>query len=132
MSQSLLTLKVRKPTADQVSRAKTFLATEDEKQLPTRAKPYAAWTLMLDEHAGEEELVLQAVRVGEVGITAIPCEVFVESGLSLKFAPSDLPFSDLTASEREIMGHNASCDDTDIAELQALFKSSDLADLDNL
>ena len=53
------------------------------------------------------------------------------SGLSGKFAPSDLPFSDLTASEREIMGHNASCDDADIAELQALFKSSDLADLDN-
>ena len=84
MSQSLLTLKVRKPTTDQVARAKKFLETEDESQLPRRAKPYAAWTMMLDEHVGEEELVLQAVRVGDVGITAIPCEVFVEIGLSLK------------------------------------------------
>jgi hypothetical protein len=84
MAQSLLTLQVRKPTAQQVQRAKRFLAAEDESQLPTRAKPYAAWTLALDEHPGTEELVLQAVRVGDVGITAIPCEVFVEIGLSLK------------------------------------------------
>lgn len=84
MAQSDLTLKVRKPTAAQVARAKRFLAEEDESKLPRRAKAYARWTLMLDEHPGTEDLVLQAVRVGDVGITSIPCEVFVEIGLSLK------------------------------------------------
>ncbi len=84
MAQSELTLKVRKPTAAQVARAKEFLAEEDESKLPTRAKPYAQWTLKLAEHPGEEAIILQAVRVGDVGITAIPCETFAEIGLSLK------------------------------------------------
>lgn len=84
MAQSELTLNVRKPTPAQVERAKRFLAEEDESKLPRRAKAYAEWTLMLDEHPGSENLVLQAIRVGSVGITSIPCEVFVEIGLSLK------------------------------------------------
>lgn len=84
MAQSILTLNVRKPTSEQVTRAKSFLAEEDESKLPRRAKAYAQWTVMLDEHHGTEELVLQAVRVGDVGITSIPCEVFVEIGLRLK------------------------------------------------
>ncbi len=83
-AQSELTLKVRKPTAAQITRAKQFLAEEDESKLPRLAKPYAAWTLKLAEHAGTEDLILQAFRVGDVGITAIPCEVFTETGLSLK------------------------------------------------
>lgn len=39
---------------------------------------------MLDEHEGTEELVLQAIRIGDVGITSIPCEVLVEIGLRIK------------------------------------------------
>lgn len=84
MAQSELTLEVRKPNDEQIARAKRFMAEEDESKLPRRAKPYAAWTLKLANHAGTEDLILQAVRVGDVGITAIPCEVFVEIGLRLK------------------------------------------------
>lgn len=84
MAQQELTLNVRKPTPDQVARAKQFLAEPDEKNLPPRARPYAAWTLELDAHPGTEDIILQAVRVGDVGITSIPCEVFVEIGLRLK------------------------------------------------
>ena len=84
MAQTELTLKVRKPSAEQVAQAKEFLAESDEKKLPPRAKPYAKWTLVLDEHKGTEELVLQAVRIGDVGITSIPCEVLVEIGLRIK------------------------------------------------
>lgn len=84
MAQRELTLEVRKPTPDQVARAKKFLAEPDEKNLPTRAKPYAAWTLELDQHPGTEAIILQAVRVDDVGVTSIPCEVFAEIGLRLK------------------------------------------------
>jgi len=84
MAQSELTLKVRKPSEERVAQAKQFLAEPDEKKLPPRAKAYAKWTMKLDEHPGTEDLVLQAIRVGDVGITAIPCEVLVEIGLRLK------------------------------------------------
>ena len=84
MAQSELTLKVRKPTSDRVAQAKEFLAEPDDKKLPPRAKAYARWTQMLDEHEGTESLVLQAVRIGDVGITSIPCEVLVEIGLRIK------------------------------------------------
>lgn len=83
-AQSELTLKVRRPTDAQVARAKAFLAETDESRLPRRAKAYAAWTLKLAEHTGTENLILQAFRIGDIGITAIPCEVFAETGLSLK------------------------------------------------
>jgi neutral ceramidase len=84
MAQQELTLKVRKPTPDQVARANQFLAEPDEKNLPMRAKAYADRTLALHEHPGTEAIVLQAVRVGDVGVTSIPCEVFTEIGLRLK------------------------------------------------
>jgi hypothetical protein len=84
MAQQELTLKVRKPTPEQVARAKQFLAEPDEKNLPIRAKAYADRTLSLHEHPGTEAIVLQAVRVGDVGVTSIPCEVFNEIGLRLK------------------------------------------------
>jgi neutral ceramidase len=84
MAQQELTLKVRQPTTAQITRAKKFLAEPDEKNLPPRAKPYAAWTMQLTKHPGTEDIVLQAVRVGDVGVTSIPCEVFTEIGLRLK------------------------------------------------
>ena len=84
MAQSELTLKVRKPTKEQFAKAREFLAEPDDKKLPPRAKSYARRTLALKEHSGTEDLILQAVRVGDVGITAIPCEVLVEIGLRLK------------------------------------------------
>ena len=64
MAQQELTLKVRKPTPDQVARANQFLAEPDDKNLPMRAKAYADRTLALHEHPGTEAIVLQAVRVG--------------------------------------------------------------------
>ncbi|MHC4994175.1 MAG: neutral/alkaline non-lysosomal ceramidase N-terminal domain-containing protein [Planctomycetota bacterium] len=84
MSQTLLTLDKRRPTPEQVERAKRFLAEPDESKLPKRAKQYATWTLKLDKPPYQDELVLQAIRAGDLGITAIPCEVFAEIGLEIK------------------------------------------------
>ena len=95
MEQTLLTLKNRQPTAKQIAYAKKVLATQDLKTLPTRAIPYANRTLALANGPRQEEIVLQALRLGEVGITSIPCEVLCEIGLTLK-AQSPLPQSTFT------------------------------------
>jgi len=84
MAQELLTLNKRKPTPSQLAIAREYLAEEDESKLPRRAKPYAKWALQLNEPPHTAELVLQAARIGEIGITAIPCEVFAEIGLEIK------------------------------------------------
>ena len=95
MEQTLLTLKTRQPSAQQIAYAKKVLTTQDPKTLPTRAVPYAHRTLALANGPREEEIVLQALRLGEVGITSIPCEVLCEIGLTLK-AQSSLPQSTFT------------------------------------
>jgi len=84
MSERLLTLDKRRPTPAQLEKARQFLATEDESSLPNLAKTYARWALGLNEPPHTEELVLQAARIGDVGITTIPCEVFAEIGLKIK------------------------------------------------
>lgn len=83
-AQRLVTLAKRRPTQQQVERARQVLAATDDASLPGRARPYARSVLELTEPPYEEELVLQALRIGEVGVAAIPCEVFAEIGLEIK------------------------------------------------
>ena len=47
---------------------------------------------MLAEYPETVPVKLQALRIGEVGIAAAPCEVFAETGLAIK-AESPLPSS---------------------------------------
>ena len=84
MAQRELTLDIRKPTAEQLTRAKQFLAEPDESKLPPRAKAYAEFGLNLAEMPPTEDIILQALRIGDVAITSIPCEVFAEIGLEIK------------------------------------------------
>ncbi len=84
MAQRELTLDIRKPTEEELARAKRFLAEPDEAKLPRRAKAYAAFAVDLAEMPPTETIILQALRIGEVGIAAIPCEVFAEIGLHIK------------------------------------------------
>lgn len=78
-----LSLKVRKPTAAEVERAKKILADESIK-MGTKEKVYAQETVLLQDYPDEVKLILQAIRIGEVAIGAIPCEVFAEIGLEIK------------------------------------------------
>jgi len=84
MAQQELTLGLRRPTEEQLARARKFLAEPDEKKLPVRAKSYAKFALELAERPATEDIILQAIRIGDVGIAAIPCEVFAEIGLNIK------------------------------------------------
>ena len=41
---------------------------------------------MLNEYPSEVETLVQAIRIGELGIATSPCETFVETGLAIKAA----------------------------------------------
>src|SRR5205814_9079363 len=45
---------------------------------------YANETVLLSQSPRQAELILQTFRIGDLGIAAIPCEVFAEIGLELK------------------------------------------------
>ena len=53
-------------------------------QLLSPDEVYARETVLMNDFPSEVTLILQALRIGDVGIAAIPCEVFVEIGLDLK------------------------------------------------
>jgi hypothetical protein len=84
MAERELPLRYRKPTPEMVDRAKRVLAEPDDSKLPQRAKPYAERVLKLHDGPEIADVKVQAVRVGELGIAAIPCEVFTETGLEIK------------------------------------------------
>ncbi len=84
MQQRELTLKLRKPTPDVLANARKFQAAPSDKGLPPRAKAYADWAIRLHEGPATEDIILQAIRIGDLGITSIPCETFVEIGLDIK------------------------------------------------
>jgi neutral ceramidase len=80
-------LKVRKATAEELSRARETLATtpkDKDGQFSDRPEIYAREAVLLDAYPDEMPVKLQVHRIGELGVAAIPCEVFVEIGLELK------------------------------------------------
>jgi hypothetical protein len=84
MAEQELRLKYRRPTAEQLRFARAALQEKDEAKLPRNAKAYAERAIQLNEGPEFADLKLQAIRVGELGIAAIPCEVFTEIGLTIK------------------------------------------------
>jgi neutral ceramidase len=77
-------LGVRLPDAADLARAKEILAKAEGRVLKTLPEVYARETVLLAKYPPRVKLILQALRVGELGIAAIPCEVFVEIGLEIK------------------------------------------------
>ena len=84
MEERLLTVAVRMPSADEVAKAKEFLKTLGDRKPRAIAEVYARETVLLSEMPPTRELKLQAMRIGKLGITAIPCEVFGSTGLKIK------------------------------------------------
>ena len=80
-----LPLAVRKPTSEQLAWARETLAKSDDgPRHHSLERIYAQRVLDLEPAPVEVSVLLQAVRIGDVGVTAIPFEVFAETGLSLK------------------------------------------------
>jgi neutral ceramidase len=80
-----LVLAVRKPDEAQLDYARKVLAKpKEEKPRHVHERAYAERVLQLDRSPNEVSVMLQAFRVGDLGIAAIPFEVFTESGLAIK------------------------------------------------
>jgi hypothetical protein len=78
-----VSLGVRKPSAPELQRAQDVLA-QAGANLRSVEQIYARETLLMNDYPQQVPLLLQALRIGDVGIAAIPCEVFVQIGLELK------------------------------------------------
>ncbi|MBM4018977.1 MAG: hypothetical protein FJ288_11730 [Planctomycetes bacterium] len=86
MRQRELELAVRKPTPEQLAQAREMLAHPERPDKLPHQRTYARRIVDLHEAPATIPVTLQAVRIGEVGIAAIPFETFVETGLALKAA----------------------------------------------
>jgi hypothetical protein len=84
MRQRELELGVRKPTPEQLARSKQLLAEPKRPDKFPRERAYAAAAIRQQESPDTVRIILQAVRIGQLGITAIPFETFSEIGLELK------------------------------------------------
>ncbi len=84
MRQRELELGVRKPTAKQLARCKKLLAEPKRPDKFPRERGYAAAAVRQQKSPDTVRILLQAVRIGELGIAAIPFETFSEIGLELK------------------------------------------------
>lgn len=92
--QTELRLGVRRPRAEQIERARAILAQAEAGAPKTRAEIYARESVLLREYPESVDLILQAIRIGDLAIAAIPCEVFVEIGLEIKEkSPFDTTFT---------------------------------------
>ncbi|WP_020468127.1 hypothetical protein [Zavarzinella formosa] len=80
-----LMLKVRKPAAKDVADAKETLKDWDgKKNLVGSKNVYARETIKLVDFPDEVPVTVQVMRIGDIAITSMPCEIFTEIGLDIK------------------------------------------------
>ena len=84
MEERLLTLGVRMPSAEEVAEARDFAKTFADRKPKNVEEVYARETIILSEMPPTRELKLQAIRIGALGISAIPNEVYGSTGLAIK------------------------------------------------
>ncbi|WP_373511607.1 neutral/alkaline non-lysosomal ceramidase N-terminal domain-containing protein [Persicitalea sp.] len=82
--QTEISLGVRKPDAKELKRATDIVASAKGPNMVSREEIYARETTLIKNYPDQVPIILQAFRLGDLAITAIPCEVFVEIGLELK------------------------------------------------
>jgi hypothetical protein len=84
VEQRELALGVRRPDAAEVGRAEAIVAKAKGRPLRTSEEVYAHETMLMKDYPPEVSIILQGMRIGDLGIAAIPCEVFAETGLAIK------------------------------------------------
>ncbi|MEM9017601.1 MAG: neutral/alkaline non-lysosomal ceramidase N-terminal domain-containing protein, partial [Verrucomicrobiota bacterium] len=92
MVERRITLKTRKPSESLLEKSKAILEMtgEELKEQPRLASHYALRVLALDEGPESVDVAIQAGRIGDQAILALPFEVLVEIGMELK---EESPFS---------------------------------------
>ncbi len=86
MREANLRLARRPTPKDEVARAKFVLSQVEGMELRGVEQIYARETVLLNEYPPYVETLVQALKIGELGIATSPCETFVETGLAIKEA----------------------------------------------
>ena len=85
-AQAEIELGVRKPSADDLAQAKKWLAEAGPGPYGKLRDVYARETVLLAGYPDTVQAIVQAFRIGDLGVTTTPCETFVETGLAIKKA----------------------------------------------
>jgi neutral ceramidase len=81
-----LELGVRLPSEEDLVAAKATLTAAGPGPYGKTEEIYARETVLLAEYPAQVKSIVQALRIGDLGIVGIPCETFVETGLAIKEA----------------------------------------------
>ena len=84
MRQSELELEIRKPDEERLEWARALLKKPAQEYPHRWSGIYARHVFRLAEYPETISLPLQALRIGDIAIVAIPCEVFAVTGLKIK------------------------------------------------
>ena len=84
MEEKKMTLDVRLPDDEELARAKKLMETFAGRKPKSNTEVYAREAVLLRQMKPTRELKLQALRLGDLGIAAIPNEVFAATGLDIK------------------------------------------------
>jgi neutral ceramidase len=84
MEESLLEVGVRIPSAEEIAQAQEFMKSFEGRKPKTVPEVYARETVLLSQMPPTRELKLQALRIGDLAIGAIPNETYASTGLWLK------------------------------------------------
>jgi hypothetical protein len=79
-----LALAVRRPDAERLAWARKMQNVPSKKHPHRWTSVYVNEALHLEKYPPTMDLKLQAIRIGELAIAGIPCEVFAETGLQIK------------------------------------------------
>jgi hypothetical protein len=83
MAQKEIELEVRRPAKAEIDRAHDILS-RARRPLQTLPEVYARETVLMSRYPATVKAIVQAIRIGELGIVSSPCETFVDIGLEIK------------------------------------------------
>ncbi len=83
MAETRMTLNYRVPNKERLEWAQKIVKEMGDRLPKTREEIYAREAIILDERQ-ETEIVVQALRVGDICIASTPCETYALTGLKLK------------------------------------------------
>ena len=91
MVERRMTVRNRVPTPEEVNAAKEHLATLPDGKLKTVNDVYAQATVDMEHWPKTSVIPLQAMRIGELGLTALPGEIYGITGLEIKARSPFIP-----------------------------------------
>ncbi|MDD3587670.1 MAG: hypothetical protein PHQ75_10860 [Thermoguttaceae bacterium] len=93
--ESEMTLNIRKPSAADIAEANAYLAKmkEEGKTIKSRTDVYANETIIDSKLPPQRTIKIQAIRLGDIGIVAIPCEIYNFTGHDIRaYSPLEPTF----------------------------------------